>query len=169
MLITGYSSNSHDGEHGGLARAIKNSPKLASLLAQEQVLRMKSFAPQRFGTLTEVAQHLVLNIKPIFQTLLKLNSVWAQRLLRECFEPKKLCLLALVAEFAGAALRFTRKLDSGSLPAAAVGQAVQALEAELTDLFHFKDGRGNPQEPLVLNNKFQMGYVQILSREHSGL
>lgn len=166
LLINGYSSASNnDGEHGGLARAIRNSPKLANLLAQEQVLRMKSFAPQRFGTLTEVAQHLVLNVKPVFQTLLKLNSTWSQRLLRECFQPKALCLLALVAEFAGAALRFTRKLDSGSLPAAAIGRAVQALEAELRDLFDFKDCRGHPQEPLVLSSKFQMGYIQILCRE----
>ena len=111
----------------------------------------------------------MLNVKPVFQTLLKLNSTWSQRLLRECFQPKALCLLALVAEFAGAALRFTRKLDSGSLPAAAIGRAVQALEAELRDLFDFKDCRGHPQEPLVLSSKFQMGYIQILCREHLGL
>ena len=183
LLINGYSSSSNDGELGGLARGLRNSPKLAGLLREEQQVTIRTtdeilgklhsfrFAPQRFGTLCDVATHIVLNIRSLFNLLLKVNNSWSERLLAECFQAKSLLLLALIAEFASCCMRYVRKLDagdaSGDFMAPQVSRAVHQPEDELDSLFSFKSG-DHVREPLVLNKNFSMGYVQILSRELLG-
>ena len=124
-LISGYGTAE---EAGGLARAVTNSDKMKGMLRAEMEGTARSadavlgkmhslrFAAQRWGSLTEVAGHLVTNTKPILNMLLKLDSAWSRRLLRDAFQPKNLVLLALIAEFSDAVMRFIRKLDnSGGL------------------------------------------------------
>ena len=70
------------------------------------------FAKQRFGSLTEVAAHIVINVKPLMSMLVKLGSPWSKKLLAGAFSPKRLLLLALIAEFGDAAMRYIRKFDN---------------------------------------------------------
>eukprot|EP00435_Cladocopium_sp_Y103_P041103 s1367_g11.t1 len=117
--------------------------------------------------LCDVATQIILNLKCLCGTLLKVNTPWSQRLLQEAFQPESLILLALVAELSGAAMRFVRKLDRGpAFAAAQVGQAVLDLEQELDNFFGFRGPQGSLREPLVLNPDFSTGYLQILQKEH---
>ena len=173
LLINGYSTG--HGESGGLARAIRNSSKLKGRLQEEHAATARTtdeilgrllsmrFAPQRFGTLCDVATQILLNVKSLFGMLIKMDTPWSHKLLTEVFQPKKLLLLAMVAEMSAAAMRFVRKLDNScAFAAAQVGQAVEQL---VDDLFSFKSADGSMREPLVLDRTFTMGFVQLLGRE----
>ena len=176
LLINGYSSG--HGENGGLARAIRNSNKLRGLLQEEHAATVRTtdeilgrllsmrFAPQRFGTLCDVATQILLNVRSLFGLLVKMDTPWSHKLLTEVFQPKKLLLLAMVAEMSAAAMRFVRKLDNScAFAAEQVGEAVEQLEKELDDLFSFKSADGSTREPLILDSTFTMGFVQLLGRE----
>ena len=169
LLVNNYSSG--DGSNaGGLARAIRNSPKLQGQLADVMgKLVSWGFAPQRFGTLCDCATAIILNVKHLFALLINMeSSSWSQKIL-EAFKPKSLLLLALTAELSAAAMRFVRQLDKGEeFPIAQTGRAVQQLEKELGDLFNFQnstDPDGSIRQPLVLNEDFTSGFVQILIKE----
>ncbi|CAE7264756.1 unnamed protein product [Symbiodinium sp. CCMP2592] len=183
-LISAYSDEA-SGMAGGLARALTNSLKLADLVEKESaeqtdhlVSKMR-FAAQRFGSLTEVAGHIVRNTKVLITALTKVGNQWANNLLHTCFRPKKLLLFALIAEFGAAAMRFIRKFDNNeSVDGGGVGKVpalcreVALLEQELQTLFAFRTPAANENqlsEPLVLSEKYSTGFVQIMQKQFNFL
>ena len=86
----------------------------------------------------------------------------------EFFAPNYLLLLALVAEFAAAAMRFVRLSDGndGLKGIAKSAAAINVLEGELRHLFSYRDTAGNIREPFALSDKYTAGFVQTLYRGH---
>ncbi|CAJ1356886.1 unnamed protein product [Effrenium voratum] len=186
-LITGYSGG--HGEPGGFGRAMKNSPRLACKLREQQVAALHQldgamskltsfrFCPQRFNTIMEVSEMIVLNVQAIFQLLVELRASgdqvaqWAQRLLSETFTSKNLLLLALVTELSSAAVRFAHKFDGVKEPThrssrlARTGGWLALFKQEVNKLFSFRDDAGSLQEPLVLAAAYDAGYVQLLQKQ----
>ena len=185
-FVSAYSSGK--GEPGGLARALKNSPRLKAKFKTEQSAWVESldetltkmanfsFAPQRFGTVSELSSLVIRNLNAIVRFLTELRAAndevgqWAQRLLECICDSRNMLLLALVAELSSVATRFARRFDG-------VREATQrkphiarnagwllVLEDEIRRLFHFRNEEGRLQEPLVLSADFDKGFVQILQR-----
>ena len=176
-LVTAYGNNdksgsSEDNGSGGLARAITNSLKLQHLLSEEvaqetdQKVSKLRYAKQRFGTIAEVCGHLVRHVKPLIRVLSVLDTAWAHSVLAY-FTPSNLLLLALVAEFSAAALRFIRGWDGcdGIRGVAKLATFVDMLEGELRHLFAYRDSADNLREPFAISEHFSAGFVQTLYRE----
>lgn len=186
LWILQYSS---DKEHGGFCRAIRNSCKLRANLraAQEKVLTTVDqqlsqlasyhFAAQRFNTIVELSQTIILNIRPILSMLLQCvaeqgrYASWAQKLLDTAMCSRKLVLLALIAEFADVACQHAHSFDNIKVngqrqsTCARTASALNHLELRLRKLFSFRNGNNELQEPLVLNPGYQSGWLQTLQRE----
>ena len=177
-LVKAYGSNSSasasssdDSGSGGLARAITNSLKLQHLLKEQlvqetdQVFKLR-YAKQRFGTIADVCGHLIRNVNPLRRMLAGLDTEWSLGVLA-FFTPSYLLLLALVAEFSAAAMRFVRAWDGkdGLRGIAALASSVDVLEGELRHLFSYRDSAGNLREPFAMSAHFTAGYVQTLYRE----
>ena len=176
-LVTAYGSpgSSEDNGSGGLARAITNSLKLQQLLSEEvaretdKTVSKLRYAKQRFGTIADVCGHLVRHVKPLVRVLSALESDWARSVLA-FFSPSNLLLLALVAEFSAAALRFIRSWDGcdGIRGVAKLATSVDMLEGELRHLFAYRDSANNLREPFAMSENFSAGFVQMLHREKHG-
>lgn len=172
---------------GGFARAVRNSQKLAHKLQQKleelhaldhsaKCLSSWHFAPQRFNTVVENCEKIILHLPVILEVLQECvaakdkNSAWAQKILHTCFHPKRLIQLALLAEFAAAATAGAHKFDGkadGSHKASRLAKTVawlEHLELRLNQLFSFRSREGTAQEPLCLNSSYTKGYLQILEK-----
>lgn len=168
-------------EKGGFVRALRNSAKLQGQLLQamESVdpcakkLVGFSFAAQRFGTISELTGVIVKNVEAIYRCLasrcIAENCQWSRELLQKLFRPKKLLLLALVAEFSAVATRYTRKHDNelsdGKQPGSHLARTagfVAEMEADLNRLFYFHSSDGRAQVPLVLHEGYSSGFVQVM-------
>ena len=183
-LILAYSS---DHDLGSLARGIKNSCRVQSVLSEHAKRSIESldaklqhmvkfrFAPQRFDTVLDVCRLIVLNVRAIVHTLVHLHiaekgqnqklATWASKMLA-FFNGPQLILLALLAELSSAASKYHHKFDNSSgstlTRLAKTGFWFQCLSDELDKLFSFKDG-----EPLVLSESFDAGYLQILTSHYN--
>lgn len=169
---------------GGFARAVRNSQKLAHKLQQKleeldaldhsaKCLSSWHFAPQRFNTVVENCEKIILHLPVIVEVLQECvavkdkNTAWAQKILHTCFHPKRLIQLALLAEFASAATAGAHQFDGkadGSHKASRLAKSVawlKHLELRLNQLFSFRS-EGRVQEPLCLNSSYSKGYLQIL-------
>ena len=175
--IHAYSSN--DGANpGGFARAVRNSDKLREQFSEFQKLDeataslgTMSYAPQRFGTLMQVATCIVKNIRPIFDMLAELKvgknklSSWAGKLLRNCFRADRLILFALISEFSETATKYSRAFDNVKEQGRSISNIsrtahlIDSLEARLRELFSFRDKEGALQKPLVLQDAYN-GHLQ---------
>ncbi|CAE7243639.1 ygeX, partial [Symbiodinium sp. CCMP2456] len=175
--IHAYSSN--DGANpGGFARAVRNSDKLREQFSEFQKLDeasaslgAMSYAPQRFGTLMQVATCIVKNIRPIFDMLAELKvgktklSGWAGKLLKNCFRADRLILFALISEFSETATKYSRAFDNVKEQGRCVSNIartahlIDSLEARLRQLFSFRDKEGALQKPLVLQDGYN-GHLQ---------
>lgn len=170
---------------GGFARAVRNSQKLAHKLQQKleeldaldhsaKCLSSWHFAPQRFNTVVENCEKIILHLPVIVEVLQECvavkdkNTAWAQKILHTCFHPKRLIQLALLAEFASAATAGAHQFDGkadGSHKASRLAKSVawlKHLELRLNQLFSFRSPEGRVQEPLCLNSSYSKGYLQIL-------
>ena len=129
------------------------------------------FAPQRFDTVLDVSKLIIVNVRPLVETLLQIRLMdkkkqdWCGKMLK-CFEPGNLLLLAMIAELAQSASRFHHKFDNaGAVPTqiARTGYWFDGLKKELQKLFFFEEGR----EPLVLSRDYSAGFVELLRRTYN--
>ena len=176
-LITAYSPASDDNSLGSLARGFHNSSKLKHLFRENVVRAFESldgklksvisfrYAAQRFDSVLDIAQLVVLHVRPIVTALLQFRIMdpkknkWVEHLL-SFFTGPKLLLLALLAEFAASASRYHHKYDNlGAQPGLVTRSAfwLQNLTEEMHRLFFFTHG-----EPLVLSDHYTAGYVSIM-------
>ena len=184
-FVLAYSSG--PGEPGGLARALRNSPRLYNKFKKEQTawvdslddmltkMSTFSFAPQRFNTVCELSSLVIRNLNPIFRMLTQLRAgndevgKWAEGLM-QCFDSRSLLLLSLTAELSSVATRYARRFDNAKGATREKSHIARnaswllVLEDECRRLFSFRDERNNLQEPLVLSAQFESGYCQILQR-----
>ena len=183
-LITAYSPSDDDGDMGSLARAMKNSHKLRQMFhkasasavenleAKLQTLVSFRYAPQRFNSVLEIAQLVVLHVRPLIHTLVQIKITepkkvkWCERMLR-FFTGPKLLLLAMIAELAASAARYNHRYDNvGGQPTQVSRSAYwyATLADELERLFGFSQG-----EPLVLAPQYSKGFVGILRSSYDVL
>ena len=79
----------------------------------EKACKVNSFAPQRFDTIVEVSQGLILNVTPLVSCLVEIHKrddrlrAWAAKML-----PKNLILLSLLAELAACPSTFCHAFDT---------------------------------------------------------
>ncbi|CAE7826784.1 unnamed protein product [Symbiodinium sp. CCMP2592] len=176
-LITAYSPANDDNNLGSLARGFHNSSRLKHLFHENVVRAFESldgklksiasfrYAAQRFDSILDIAQLVVLHVRPIVTALLEFRiqdpkkSKWVEHLLT-FFTGPKLLLLALLCELAASASRYHHKYDNlGAQPGLVTKSAywLQNLSEELHRLFFFTHG-----EPLVLADHYTAGYVSMM-------
>ena len=125
------------------------------------------YAPQHFNTLMEVSEVCITNLTAIFETLRELklsggdSAKWAGRHLQKLFKPKRLLLMALVAELSWVATDYSHRFDNLKDRSnrtvsniARTGHHLQCLERRLKELFDFRTSKGRPKLPLVLNPSY---------------
>ena len=172
---------------GGFSRAVRNSKRLAHRLQDKlgeleaidhcaQSLSSWHFAPQRFNTMVENCEKILIHLPVVFEVLQECaaardkNSAWAHKILQTCFHPRRLIQLAMLAEFCSAATAGAHEFDgkaAGSEKASRLAKAsegVDQLELRLNQLFSFRSMDGELQQPLTLNPAYSTGFVQMLQR-----
>lgn len=185
LLALWVNAHPAQGSLGGFARAVRNSRRLAHKLEAKlqeletidhcaQALSGWSFAPQRFNTVVENCEKVLLHLPVIYEVLQETaasgdkNSAWARKILQTCCHPRRLIQLALLAEFAAAATAGAHQFDrtgDGSDKASRLAKAshwLEQLQLRLNQLFSFRSVSGELQQPLTLNPAYSKGFVQML-------
>ena len=109
--------------------------------------RTFSFAAQRFDTILQVTENLVLHIQAVLSCLTELQakdktmSAWASDMLG-CLTPDRLVLIALLAELSRCAARFVHRHDASSRKDGVTSLASSARA--------FGQLKGRTQPPLFL-------------------
>lgn len=175
-LIFAYAKKK--GEPGGFARALTNSCRLSKVFADnvsstDSVLKSAqlNFAAQRYNTIVDVAQCLVLNIEAVLTTLTEVHlsmphlTKWSAQLL-QLLHLENLILLAMVAELASLCSTYVHAFDNkvrgGLSHAANKAAAVYELRYHANKVFSFTSLTGEQQEPLALSDSYSAGFLQLL-------